>query len=236
MIGAWCFGCCQAQRGLPVWFLLLRYSVLFTVESLSLLYLPFISWLICSRRWCIDKLGVFYANQHIYLLIHIWTKGEAGAPLNRFKPSSKIFLLTVPRWCFFCGSFVISVLFCYAFIHVCSLMPCGLLLGKGWPLGSRLRCLFVTLSLSHLYPGSGVVLYYIDSWSLPSFLLLLINFFQNQKIGICIIHSCFYVKMTKTQRHQRWTTAILDTEHLFLSLGSHWYVSLVICYFQWGLS
>ena len=23
----------------------------------------FISWFICSRRWCIDKLGVFYANQ-----------------------------------------------------------------------------------------------------------------------------------------------------------------------------
>ena len=30
---------CRAHRGLPVGFLLLRYSVLFTVESLSLLYL-----------------------------------------------------------------------------------------------------------------------------------------------------------------------------------------------------
>ena len=28
MVGAWCFGCCQAHRGLPVGFLLLRYSVL----------------------------------------------------------------------------------------------------------------------------------------------------------------------------------------------------------------
>ena len=37
------FGCCQARRGLPVGFLLLWYSVLFTVESLSLLYLFFIS-------------------------------------------------------------------------------------------------------------------------------------------------------------------------------------------------
>ena len=34
---------CQALRGLPVGFLLLRYSALFTVESLSLLYLFFIS-------------------------------------------------------------------------------------------------------------------------------------------------------------------------------------------------
>ena len=50
-------------------------------------------------------------------------------------------------------------------------MPYCHLLGKGWPLGSRLWCLIVTLSLSHLYPGSGVVLDCIDSWSLPSFLL-----------------------------------------------------------------
>ena len=32
---------CRAQRGLPVGFLLHRYSVLFTVESLSLFYLLF---------------------------------------------------------------------------------------------------------------------------------------------------------------------------------------------------
>ena len=63
MVGALCFCCCQPHRGWPVGFLLLRYSVLFTVESLSLLYLLFISWFICSRRWWIDKLGVFLANQ-----------------------------------------------------------------------------------------------------------------------------------------------------------------------------
>ena len=39
-----------AYLGLPVEFLLLRYSVLFTVESLSLLYLHVISCFICSRR------------------------------------------------------------------------------------------------------------------------------------------------------------------------------------------
>ena len=39
---------CWTQQGLPVGFLLLRYSVLFTVESLSLLYLLFISMFICS--------------------------------------------------------------------------------------------------------------------------------------------------------------------------------------------
>ena len=52
-----------AHRGLPEGFLLLQYSVLFTVESLSLLGLFVISWFICSGRCCIDKLGVFHANQ-----------------------------------------------------------------------------------------------------------------------------------------------------------------------------
>ena len=57
---------------------------------------------------------------------------------------------------------VISVLFCYAFRLVCLLMHCGHLLRKGWPLGSRLWCLILTLSLSHWYPGPGVVLDCID--------------------------------------------------------------------------
>ena len=35
--------------------------------------------------------------------------------------------------------------------------------GKGCPLGSRLWCLTVNLSLSHWYPGTGVVLDCIDS-------------------------------------------------------------------------
>ena len=68
---------------------------------------------------------------------------------------------------------VISVLFLLCFVRICLLMPCGHLLGKGWPLGSRLWCLIVKLSLSNWYPGSGVVLDCIDSWSLPFFLLFL---------------------------------------------------------------
>ena len=66
IVQARCFGCCQAHWGLPVWFLLPWYSGLFTVESLLLLYLFFISWFICSRRWRVDKLGIFYANHNIY--------------------------------------------------------------------------------------------------------------------------------------------------------------------------
>ena len=45
---------------------------------------------------------------------------------------------------------VISVWFCYGFMHVCLLMSCGQLLGKGWPLCSRFmmsNCAVVTFPL-----------------------------------------------------------------------------------------
>ena len=48
-------------------------------------------------------------------------------------------------------------------MRVCLYVPCGHLPGGGWPLGARLWCLTVSLSLSHWYPGSGVVLDCIDS-------------------------------------------------------------------------
>ena len=95
--------------------------------------------------------GSFMQTKHLCVLIHIWTKGEVSASWNWFKPSSKIFLLTVPMRCFFCGSYMLFLsCFCYAFVHVCLLTPCGHLLIKGWPLGSRLSCLIVKLSLSHV--------------------------------------------------------------------------------------
>ena len=66
---------------------------------------------------------------------------------------------------FFC--LVFAVLLCKS---VC--VPCGHLLGDvGWPLGSSLWCLTVSLSLSHWCPGSGVVLDCIDSRSLHPYLL-----------------------------------------------------------------
>ena len=78
---------------------------------------------------------------------------------------------------------------CYAFVRVCLYVPCGYLLGKGWPLGSRLWCLTVFLSLSHWYSGSGVVLDCIDSRSLHPHLLCLEHIFfivkvRNPKFGM----------------------------------------------------
>ena len=65
---------------------------------------------------------------------------------------------------------------CYAFVQVCLYVPCGHLLGKGWSLSSHLWRLTVSLSLSHRYPGSGVVLNCIDSWSLT------LTYFEQENI------------------------------------------------------
>ena len=86
-------------------------------------------------------------------------------------PSSKIYLLTVSRRRFFCISFKQFMSgFCFAFVCVCLLMPCGHLLGKCWPLSSRLWSLIVKLLFFYWYPGSGVVLDCIYSWSFLLFL------------------------------------------------------------------
>ena len=52
---------------------------------------------------------------------------------------------------------------CYAFVRVCLYVPGDHLFGKGRPLGSRLWCFTVSLSLSLRYSGSGMVLDCIDS-------------------------------------------------------------------------
>ena len=74
-----------------------------------------------------------------------WSTSELRvrlAPLNRFKSSSKIFY-----WPFQGGtSFVDLLCFCsvlclLCFVRVCLYVLRGHLLGKGWPLGSRLWCL-----------------------------------------------------------------------------------------------
>ena len=77
-------------------------------------------------------------TKHLCVLIHICTKGEVGAPFNRFKSSCKMFLLTVPKRCFFCGSFTLF-LSCFLCFHARLFVDAlWLPAGKSWPLGSRL--------------------------------------------------------------------------------------------------
>ena len=88
--------------------------------------------------------------------------------------SSLLLKLTVPRRYFFCGSFMF--LFCLVFAMFCvRLFICALWSTAGKGLTSWLSFVVstVSLSLSHWYPGSGVVLDCIDSWSLHLYLLCL---------------------------------------------------------------
>ena len=126
MVGAWRFGCFSGPLGLPVGFILLQYSILFTVESLSLLYLLVISWFICSGRWCIDKLGVFHAKQiSMCLDPHLnygwgWrNETSISPPVKYFTDRSKVELLL---WIFFfCLVFVMPL---YVSVYLCLVVIC----------------------------------------------------------------------------------------------------------------
>ena len=97
-----------------------------------------------TTDWCSPIVG--FISKYLYPNIYVsWSTSELRvrlAPLNRFKPSSKIFY-----WPFQGGtSFVdllclCSVLCLLCFVRVCLYVLRGHLLGKGWPLGSRLWCL-----------------------------------------------------------------------------------------------
>ena len=99
-------------------------------------------------------------TKYLCVLIHIWVRGEVG-PVWALQWGV---LLTVPRRCFFCGSFMF--LFCLVFAMFCArLFVCASWSPAGKGLTSWLSFVVssVSLSLSHWYPGSGVVLDCIDS-------------------------------------------------------------------------
>ena len=113
-----------------------------------------------------------------------WSTSELRvrlAPLNRFKPSSKIFY-----WPFQGGtSFVDLLCFCsvlclLCFVRVCLYVLRGHLLGKGWPLGSRLWCL---LWVCHFPIGILGQVWYLIVW-IPD--LCNLTYFQNTFYTKCI--------------------------------------------------
>ena len=122
MAGAWCFGCCQTDQDLPVGLLLLRYSVLCNVVSLSLLYPHFISWFICFMRWCMAELWGLSYKPNIYVS---WSTSELRVrlvPGKRSKPSSKIFFTDRSKavlllWIFY-------VFFCLVFVMLLCTSVC----------------------------------------------------------------------------------------------------------------
>ena len=110
-----------------------------------------------------ELLAVVFSHFPKCVLVHISIKGEVGA-VKLVKALQLNILLTVPRRYFFCGSFMF--LFCLVFAMFCArLFVCALWSPAGKGLTSWLSFVVssVSLSLSHWYPGSGVVLDCIDS-------------------------------------------------------------------------
>ena len=96
----------------------------------------------------------------------------------------------VKRRYFFCGSFMF--LFCLVFAMFCArLFICALWSPAGKGLTSWLSFVVstVSLSLSHWYPGSGVVLNCIDSCSLHPYLLSYWSPFLCPKNNSCMVFS-----------------------------------------------
>ena len=115
------------------------------------------------------------------------------APLNRFKPSSKIFYWPsqggtsfVDLLCF------CSVLCLLCFVRVCLYVLCGYLLGKGWPLGSRLWCL---LWVCHFPIGIlGQVWYLIVS--IPDLCTITYFYFSQQTLPSWKMYQSSLVSLT----------------------------------------
>ena len=102
-------------------------------------------------------------TKYLCVLVRVWVEGEVGAVEPVWALRWGV-LLAVPGRCFFCGSFMF--LFCLLFAMFCArLFICALWSPAGKGLTSWLSFVVssVSLSLSHWYPGSGVVLDCIDS-------------------------------------------------------------------------
>ena len=123
-----------------------------------------------------DKLGPF-SETNIYVS---WSTSELRVRLAHcetdLSPPVKYFY-----WLFQGGtSFVDHLCYlCLVFVMLLSLFIAALWSpeGKGWPLGSCLWCLLCFCYFPIWYPGTGVVLDCIDSWSLLSFLLSICELF-----------------------------------------------------------
>ena len=95
-----------------------------TVSVLAFLVIFFEVRLVQSR--CAPGTGTLtFADGSTFLIIGTFSKfyRQYYDLISKFDRSKLVLLL----WTIY----VISVLFCYAFTHVCLLMPCGHLMGKG---------------------------------------------------------------------------------------------------------
>ena len=174
-------------------------------------------WLTDKGHSCLSKINGILREKWVSIMsrnadskyIYVsWSTSEIRVRLARPETglSSLVYYF---YWTVFCASFMLFLsLLCYAFVRICLLIPCSHLLGNGWPLGSRLWCLIVKLSLPHWYLGSGMVLDCIDSWALPSFVLHLLFWTFYSNFQSSNDHRAIYQRLQKWKRNSDF--AMLD--------------------------
>ena len=120
IVGSDALAVCHAHRGLLLDFFCsgIQFNLLLSP------YLCFICFLYLDIYVLGDDAlisqGSFMQTKDLCVLIHIWTEGEVGAPLNRFKPSSKVLY-----WLFQGGTscLVLAMPLC-ASVHMCLVVTC----------------------------------------------------------------------------------------------------------------
>ena len=133
----------------------MRKRVFSCIYVLLVPYLCFISFLYLELYVLEDdtskSIGIFHANPSS--MIGIRNKGEAGTV--KHVEALQYFLLTIPRRCFFCGSFCyLCVCVCLSYCLVCSLQ---LFLATCWERGDILSLLFVMFSCVFVTFLNGVL-------------------------------------------------------------------------------
>ena len=143
-LGAWYCVCCWAHQGLSVlityaqvfscmycWFLIFVFSA-FCV--LIFMYQEIIHGYVRDMS-CEPSINVSWSTSALRVKLVLW---------NMFKPSSNFLTDRSKAVLLLWIHFVISVsCLSLSYCLVCFLQPCGHLLGKGWPLGSLVRHVYL---------------------------------------------------------------------------------------------
>ena len=166
-------------------------------------------------------------TKHLYVLIHIWSKGEVGVPFNRFKPSSKVFY-----WRFQGGTSFVDLLCFFSVLCLLCLCKCLFICALGSPAGEGLTswllfvvsyCEFVTFPLV-----SWVVWYLIVS--IPD--LCTLTYFGTEKYRFWKCAETMYQMFGNKCRHilYKWIQPLTWN----IGLNSCWVLKLLSMYFPYS--
>ena len=127
MVGVWCFSCCQAHTGVCLLDFFCTGIQFYVLLSPYLCFISFLYLDLYVLEMMQGYVGGLSSKRINYVSWSTFELRLTFAPWNRFKPSSKIVLLTVRRRYFFCGSLVLFMsraFHAFASVHCCLVANC----------------------------------------------------------------------------------------------------------------